>query len=252
MSNPKELLLRSLPQGVARLRARLASSMRALGFRLKSSLQLRVHRPNEDEKDSQRAPQRKRRNGWVQTQLAPIMRKSWKQVKARFITASLITAVLILLGCGGLGMLYFRQQGDREALIAQLDVSKRNLRRYGTEESRIERTENARAILATGQDYFPESRTSADILGDILKLARESEVQIDQIEAYSGKGEQTDTGGCSALSVNLQAKGDMSELQSFLAGLENGSVKATSIDRVTIGGAHEAPIASISISAYGR
>ena len=234
------------------MKARLAFSVRALSLRLKSNLRLHVRRPSEDEKGGQHTTHLKRQYIWVQTRLAPIMRRSWNQVKTRFVTASLVTAVLILLGCGGLGMLYFRQQGDREALIAQLDVAKRNLRRYGTEESRIERTENARAILATGQDYFPESRTSADILNDILKLARESEVQIDQIEAHSGKGEQTDAGGCSALSVNLQAKGDMSELQSFLAGLENGSVKATSVDRVTIGGVQEVPIASISISAYGR
>ncbi len=232
----EHLLPRGLPQRAGQAKARLMAQLRQIGLQNDSSL----------------APTIKRWDAWVRTRAIPLLRKAWVKGKPKFPTASLVITVLILLGCAGIGVIHLQRQGERESLASELSTARSYLSKYGTEETREERMADAQAALAEAQGYFPGTLTSAAVLERILKLAQECHVQVNEMEASPGKVQKAAMAGYIALSVNVQAKGDLSDLQAFLDGLESGGVKAVSVDRVTIGNLDGTPLASISISAYGR
>ena len=232
----EHLLTTGLPQRAGQAKARLMARLRQMGLRNDGSL----------------APTIKRWDAWVRTRAVPLLRRAWAKGKPRFPTASLVITVLILLGCAGIGVIHLQRQGERESLASELSTARSYLSKYGTEDTRNERMANAQAALAEAQDYFPDMLTSATVLERILKLAQECHVQVNEMQASPGKVQKAAMAGYVVLSVNVQAKGDLSDLQAFLDGLESGRVKAVSVDRVTIGNLDDIPLASISISAYGR
>ena len=188
----------------------------------------------------------------MRTWLLPLLGRAGKEANAKLPVVSLLIGVLALMGCALLTAMYFQQGRERESLVSQLNTARRNVVNYGTEARRAERLSSAQVLLATAQDYFPDTLSSAAVLDSILRLAQETHVRITEVTAQPGKG--TGAGGRSyvALSVDLQVSGSLRELQAFLDGLEKGGVKAASIDRVIVGGVEQSPVASISVSAYAR
>ena len=188
----------------------------------------------------------------MQTRLLPPLERAGKEAEAKLPTVSLLIGVLALMGCVFLTVMYFQQERERQSLVSQLNTARRKLVSYGAEASRAERLSSAQALLATAQDYFPDTLSSAAVLDSILKLAQETHVRVTEVAAQPGKDTGAEGRSYVVLSVNLQVSGGLREIQAFLDGLEKGAVKAVSIDRVIVGGVRESPAASISVSAYAR
>jgi hypothetical protein len=181
-----------------------------------------------------------------------LLSKMTTAVKRRFVTASLVAATLMLLGCLGIGYLYLKQQDTRTALASQLQVSRAMLARLGSAESRQENMAAAQSMLVGNQTLIPVGRTNTAVVNEVLKVAQESRVQIDQVEAHPAKAKKVNNSTFTVLSVNVVTRGTISQIEAFLHDVESGGVKAAVVERVTISSIYDSPIASISIVAYSR
>jgi len=173
-------------------------------------------------------------------------------MRIRLPTSALIVGIAALLATALVGVTYLPQQRERESLASQLSAARETLWEYSTAGSLDERLAAAEAELSAEQAYFPDKLSSAATLNSVLKLARESQVTIIDMNAQPARGEAIGNHTYSALSVHLQVAGSLPQVQEFVNRLQDGALKAVAIDEISITGMKESPTASLGFSVYAR
>jgi hypothetical protein len=191
-----------------------------------------------------------RRRSYLQS--LPVVQKTWHLTRAKFATASLTVAVLILIGCVGLVFISRQQQAETTSLTSQISVAESLLDRYGSAAARAARLAEAETLLQGFEEDIPASRTTAEVFSEIIALTSSVPVAIQNLEGHPAQDPKSISSTYQVLNITFQAKGSMSELQTFIWALETGAVKAISVERVTIGSTEDPATANITISAYGR
>ena len=182
----------------------------------------------------------------------PIVQRTWHITRTRFATASLAVAVLILIGCAGLVFISRQQQAEKASLTSKISVAESLLDRYGSATARSERLAEAEASLHRYEANIPASRTTAEVFKEIIALTSIAPVAIQNLEGHPSNEQQSANSNYRILNITFQARGTISELQTFIEALETGAIKAISVERVTIGSTEAPATANITISAYGR
>ena len=165
---------------------------------------------------------------------------------------ALVIGALALLGNIVLGAMCLQQQRERDSLTSDTAAARASLEGYGALASYEERLAAAEKRLAAEQDYFPHQVSSTSSLNDVLRLAEEGGVDIVNIEALPKGKEEIGAHTYYALSFHLTVKGDMPALQTFISGLEGGTLRGAAIDEVDIYEFAEFATASLSFTIYAR
>lgn len=185
-------------------------------------------------------------------QSLPMVQKTWNLTRTRFAIASLTIAVLILIGCVGLVFISRQQQTEMTSLTSRINVAEGLLDRYGSADVRAARLAEAEALLQSFEQSIPASRTTAEVFRELITLTSSVPVTLQNLEGHPAQDSKDINSTYQVLNITFQARGSMSELQTFIGALETGAVKAISVERVTIGSTEDPATANITISAYGR
>ena len=173
-------------------------------------------------------------------------------MRTKLSALALIIGIAAWLATALIGVTYFPQQHERESLASQLSAARESLREYGTPASLEARLAAAEARLSAEQAYFPDKLSSVATLNSVLQLAQESQVTIVDMKTQPARDEVIGNHTYSALSVHLQVAGSLPHLQAFVSKLQNGALKAVTIDEISIVVIEESPAASLDFSVWAR
>ena len=183
-------------------------------------------------------------------------------MKIKLTNVALIIGVVALIVNAVLGVMYFQQRGERESLISELAEVKQSFSEYGMAddlekqvadaESRLEEAQQAAidARLIAGQAYSVENLSNGGILDGVLRLAHESQVNVINISTQPKGNEVREGHIYSTLSIDLSVTGSLPHLAVFAYKLENGEIKAVTIDDISISSTSDAYAATMNFSVF--
>jgi len=200
------------------------------------------------------------RNDWLEVYF-PDEEGGWLKVK--FSTVALLVCIAALAADVVLAVMYFQQQGEQGSLASELTAAKGALTEYSGNASSLEeqltlaktrlaeeQLESAEARLIVEQAYSPDKLSSGGILNGVLQVARESKVDVVEVSTQPEGDEEMDGQTYSTLSIDLQVKGSLSDLVTFIHNLEKGAIKAVTVDEIIIEEAGDSYDASMSFSVF--
>ena len=180
----------------------------------------------------------------------------------KLTNVALIIGVVALIVNVVLGVMYFQQRGERESLTSELAEIKQSFSEYdmaddlekqvGDAEARLEEAQQAatEAKLMAEQAYSAENLSNGGILDGVLRLAQESQVNVVNISTQPKGNEVREGHIYSTLSIDLSVTGSLTHLAVFAHKLENGEIKAVTIDDISIRITSAAYAATMNFSVF--
>lgn len=159
-----------------------------------------------------------------------------KTVKLNLNTILIIIIAVMLVVYIIFGIAIIKQQHDKESYAAQIDLLSPALQGAnadtGTVDTSImeQKLADAEARLAGAQEAFPSQLNNADIVNSILQIATENQVKVLPIRAQQIQSEKIAQNTYNVIRLEVTASGSLSQLQSFISGLEDGEFKTLCIE----------------------
>ncbi|MCP4611429.1 MAG: hypothetical protein GY845_22175, partial [Planctomycetes bacterium] len=114
-----------------------------------------------------------------------------------------------------------------------------------------ERLEIAQEELQAQQEAFPTRMGHTELMETLLKLANEHNVSLN-LQAQLSPAEFGEGGGYFMMRSGARASGNLSDLVSFIAHLEDGPMETLSLEQVNLSGSGGSWSASFTITIYTK
>ncbi len=184
-------------------------------------------------------------------------------MRIKFSTVALLVCVAALAADAVLAVMYFQQQSEQESLSSELTEAREALTGYEGNASSLEeqltaaearlaeeQLAMAEAKLIVEQAYSPDKLSSGGILDGVLELAEHSRINVVEVSTRPEGDEERDGQTYSTLSIDLQVRGSIHDLASFVSNLEKGAIKAVTVDEIIVEGAGDSHDASLYFSVF--
>lgn len=190
-------------------------------------------------------------------------------MKKKLKIVTLIVSVVALVVSVMLGVTYFQQRPEKEALASELTAAnatlneqRSNAEERSAEETRLMEEQLAVAEARLAQEklavaearrlfeeaYSSDKLSTGGVLKGILELAAQSQVNVVSTTTESQGDEKRGGQTYQSLSIDLQVAGSLSNLAAFISKLEDGPVKAVNISSTNIAGEGSSHIANLDLS----
>ena len=176
-------------------------------------------------------------------------------MKFKLTISFIIIALLVVYYF--LGTDYLKQRQQYEALTAQINEAARTLAQTPQPAPDLEqKLAAAEANLAAAQSAFPGGLNSTQIIDTILKLADNYQVKAIPLTTQPWAPDNTGA-GYQVFRLNMEVRGNFSQLSSFINRLENGELTTLVVENLSItrvgeptGGATIPVIANLDLAIY--
>ncbi|MCH8919197.1 MAG: hypothetical protein IIA23_00615 [Chloroflexi bacterium] len=183
-------------------------------------------------------------------------------MKLKPLTLLLLVAGLAVVAYAALGVSFFQQRSDQDALSSQIESAEAVLATArDVREDLAElpaRLDTARQQLATAQTAFPSDLDSNTILQAILGYANESQVRVLEVhtqppavEAEGSDGE-ANVNSYRVLGFDLEVEGTFEQLVAFLAAIEEGATSTSRIGVFSLQESEGRHVLSLEVLSYAR
>lgn len=184
-------------------------------------------------------------------------------MKIKFSTVALVVCVAVIIANAALGVMHFQQKNEQESIASELDSAENALLEYNGNASILqEQLAVVEAWLMEEQQAVADARfmteqlnpldklSSGTILDRLLRLARESKIEIVVISTLPEGDEEMGGLTFSTLLIDLQARGRLHDLAAFIGQLEKGHLRVVSINEISIDGSGESYDTILDFSVY--
>ena len=167
---------------------------------------------------------------------------------------------IAFVGNAALMTVFLRHQREQEALVAEIDATIHSIQEYGDVTNSLGQLAIVKSELAAEQDAFQSQLSRPGTVDALLQLAQEVGLEVRDLNTKPGKEQKVGEHTYQALLVLVQAEATLVAIQSFVGELEDGALRAVTVDELSITGikqplsdkSEDSVIASLDISVYER
>ena len=171
----------------------------------------------------------------------------------KFLAKPQVVAAVFLLFYALFGLLYYGQGQQQEDIATELFKAQRILRKVPQDRLALEdRLTSAQQALDLERETFPSQQPTDVLLDYILQMADESGVKVLNTKIVSLREESIEQINYVVSPFDVQARGSMSQISSFLQLLEEGPLPALMIGTVNLSKSDLGFSLGVSFSVYGR
>ncbi|MDY6892948.1 MAG: hypothetical protein SVO26_04430 [Chloroflexota bacterium] len=183
-------------------------------------------------------------------------------MKIKLTNVALLIGSIALIANIGLGVVYFQQRSEKESLISELADVQQSFNEYNMTndlknqiadaETRLEEAQQASidARLTAEQAYSKENLSNGGILDGVLQLAQHNHLNVIHLSTKPDGNEIREGHTYSTLVVDMRVSGSLPNLAVFASKLENGAIKAVTIDDISISSSSDAYAATLNFSVF--
>ena len=169
------------------------------------------------------------------------MLKKAGRFRVKLSAVALAVMAIALVGHVVLGVTYFQQQRERDALALEIEAASQTLVAYGDAGSPQGQRTSAEAELVAAQAALPSRLNGPGVVGALIRLAEETGLTVSDVKTVPGREQQVGEHTFAALSVHVQIEGTLSALRAFVSKMESGALQATRLDELGITGIAQPP-----------
>ena len=152
---------------------------------------------------------------------------------------SITIAIAIIAGILIIQMMFWvscsQEQSDQDSLTAQIgQVSFIPPEEIPTYDELAQRQKEAEESLAIQQELLSSSISSADVIENIMIFARRTGVDVLPLYSVPVSVEDIQEKEYLVLRINIKAEGNFADLLDFVEMLEDGTIKAFSLDQMAL------------------
>ncbi|MBI2856105.1 MAG: hypothetical protein HYX93_04590 [Chloroflexi bacterium] len=160
---------------------------------------------------------------------------------------------VFLLLYGLFGLLYYTQQQEQDSVSAELARVQRILRKVPEDKAELEdRLMAAQESLIEVRESFPLQKPAMGLLDSVLKMAGESGVNVFNTQVLAVRKETIAGVSYTVSPFDLQGKGSLPQIISFLEKLESGDLPTVLIGRVDLAKSEVGFALNMNFAVYGR